>query len=173
MTAKDYAIDAHLHPSSEQRYGNAPYSKHLEDVVSNIERYIRYIDVAFRVDVLNAGWLHDTVEDTENNARRLGYQFGKRTALIVLGVSNVRAYDKTEEILLTLVQIRKAGNLSRFVKLCDRMANGRNSKNGFDGKSDKLYKRYKGEYPIFRYALKIDNEYADMWAELDEIFDYV
>jgi (p)ppGpp synthase/HD superfamily hydrolase len=172
LTAREFATLAHQQPSAEQRYGNEPYSKHLEDVVKNAERYIYCIKTEDKINVLNAAWMHDLIEDTEHNARSIKHYFNEMTAKIVLSVSNVREIDKIEEIMLTLVQIRKAGHLSRFVKLCDRMANGRNSKNGFDEKSERLFKRYKNEYPIFRYALKIKNEYTDMWVELDKIFNY-
>lgn len=171
MNAKDYAIAAHINPGDECRYGTRPYSVHLEDVVKNAERYSYYLQTEDKIDVLNACWLHDTIEDTENNARRLQHKFNTKTAEIVVAVSNVRALDKKEEILLTLVQIRKAGPLAIFVKLCDRMANGANSKSSIDDKSERTFKRYKNEYTIFKYALQIDNEYAEMWKELDEIFE--
>ena len=35
-----------------------------------------------------------------------------------------------------------------------------------------MYKTYKEEYPVFRYALKVRNLYTDMWAELDELSEY-
>lgn len=34
-----------------------------------------------------------------------------------------------------------------------------------------MYKRYKEEYPIFRYALKTEGLYDEMWNELDTIFN--
>lgn len=169
--ASDYAINEHKNPSREQRYGNKPYSKHLTDVVNIAKKYIHYIDVEEREDVITSCWGHDLIEDTNNSVRKLSLKFNKRVAEIILSVSNIPLYDKKEQVLLTFAQVRKGGHLSRFVKLCDRIANVTNSKNGFDEKSAFLYKKYQTEYPIFRYALKIKGEYSDMWVELDELFD--
>jgi len=167
----EFAAKYHKQPSQEQRYGNAPYKKHLEDVVRNAEKYIHYIDNSNRVNVLSAAAMHDIIEDTEWTPRRLSHKFNIVIAEIVTLVSNVRHLDKKSEFMLTLTNIRK-NDLAIYVKLCDRMANGINSKSGADEKSEKMYKKYISEYPIFRWALKEGNMYEEMWEELDNIFEY-
>ena len=102
---------------------------------------------------------------------RLKFRFNDRIAKIVYNVSNERGWSKKEELFKTLPKIWEC-ELSIFIKLCDRISNGVNSRNGNSDKSKRMYKRYKEEYPIFRYALKSDNLYEEMWEELDDIFEF-
>jgi hypothetical protein len=52
--AKEYAINKHLHPAEECRYGDAPYFFHLEAVAIIGQKYIEYIKEEDRVDVMSA-----------------------------------------------------------------------------------------------------------------------
>ena len=52
--AKKYAFDMHDQPSESQRYGNAPYSVHLQAVVDNGQKYLYYIPENDREDVIMA-----------------------------------------------------------------------------------------------------------------------
>jgi guanosine-3',5'-bis(diphosphate) 3'-pyrophosphohydrolase len=168
--AREYAYEKHNKPSESQRYGNAPYSKHLNDVKTVADRHIHYLDPEEIEDVYCAIYLHDTVEDTETTPNLLKKMFNDRIAGIVLAVSNERGWDKKEILFKTLPKIWQ-NKLATFVKLCDRIANTTNSKAGIDAKSSSLYERYKTEYPVFRYALK-DANFENMWAELDELYEY-
>jgi (p)ppGpp synthase/HD superfamily hydrolase len=169
--AKDYAFKKHNQPSDCQRYGSAPYSSHLEDVVNVINRYKYLLQDDEHEDVITSGFLHDCVEDTDTTPNMLKRMFNERIASIVLRVSNERGWDKKEILFKTLPKIWQCP-LAKFVKMCDRIANGTNSKNGDSDKSKRMYKRYLEEYPIFRYALKTEGEYGEMWKELDELFEY-
>lgn len=172
--AKNYAYEKHNKPSECQRYGNAPYSKHLDDVKSVKDRYAYYLKDSEQEDVDAAIYLHDTVEDTDTTPNKLKKEFNNRIASIVLAVSNERGWDKKEILFKTLPKIWK-NRLYIFVKLCDRIANTTNSKNGYDKRSEDLFKRYSYEYPVFRYALReIDGkiDFEDMWKELDDLYEY-
>lgn len=169
--AKTYAFEKHNQPSGSQRYGSAPYSKHLEDVKDVADRYIHYIEEKDREDVFCSTFLHDAVEDTETTPNLLKKLFNNKIAAIVLAVSNERGWDKKEILFKTLPKIWQ-NKLAIFVKLCDRIANTTNSKNRSDEFSCSAYERYKTEYPIFRFALKIKGLYPDMWNELDNLYDY-
>jgi (p)ppGpp synthase/HD superfamily hydrolase len=168
---KEYAVNMHNKPSKSQRYGAAPYSKHLIDVVEFAEKYLYYLNDDEQTDVLCACWAHDLVEDTEATPNKLKKLFNDVIAKVVLAVSNERGWDKKEILFKTLPKIWQ-NRLAKFVKLCDRLANGTNSKNGYDERSKSLYERYAEEYPVFRYALKEKGEFDNMWAELDSIFKY-
>lgn len=169
--AKKYAYDKHNKPSDSQRYGSAPYSFHLEMVVDIIKKYKYLLDDECHDDVIAAGYLHDSVEDTDTTPKTLKKLFNNRIANIVYRVSNERGWEKKEILFKTLPKIWK-DELAIFVKLADRIANGMNSKKGKTDKSKRMYKRYVNEYPIFRYALKTDNLYSEMWEELDKIFNF-
>lgn len=170
--AKNYAFKMHDEPSQSQRYGSAPYSKHLMDVKAFKDKYAYYLDSDEHEDTECAIFLHDVVEDTETTPNMLKHLFNNRIAGIVLSVSNERGWDKKEVLFKTLPKIWQ-NRLAKFVKLCDRLANTTNSKNGYDKKSASLFVRYKEEYPVFRYALKVNGEFDDMWDELDKLYGYV
>lgn len=167
--AKSYAFKKHDQPSECQRYGSAPYSKHLNDVVSIAIKYKYLLSDDTHEDVLASCYLHDSIEDTDTTPKSLKKMFNERIAEIVYRVSNERGWEKKEILFKTLPKIWQ-NDLATFVKLCDRIANGTNSKNGDSDKSKRMYKRYKDEYPIFKYALKTEGLYDEMWVDLDNIF---
>ena len=171
IKAKEYAFNKHNQPSESQRYGSKPYSAHLEDVVAVANKYKYLLDDECHEDVVIASWCHDSVEDTDTTPSTLKKMFNERVAEIVLNVSNERGWDKKEILFKTLPKIWRCP-LSKYVKMADRIANGTNSKNGDSDKSKRMYKRYTDEYPIFRFALRVEGEYEEMWSELDQIFNY-
>lgn len=171
LKAREFAFKKHDLPSESQRYGSAPYSVHLENVVDVMKKYLFLLEEECHEDVIAAGYLHDSVEDTDTTPEMLKHIFNLRIAELVLRVSNERGWDKKEILFKTLPKIWQ-NRLAVFLKLSDRIANGTNSKQGQSEKSKKVYARYMKEYPIFRYALKEDGEYNEMWTELDKVFDY-
>lgn len=169
--AREYAYWKHNRPSESQRYGSAPYSMHLEKVVEVIKKYIYLLEEECHEDVIAAGYLHDSVEDTDTTPEMLKSMFNLRIAELVLRVSNERGWDKKEILFKTLPKIWQ-NKQAAFLKMCDRIANGTNSKKGESERAISLYKRYSSEYPIFRYALKVEGEFDEMWQELDAVFDF-
>jgi (p)ppGpp synthase/HD superfamily hydrolase len=164
---RKFAINKHNLPSDCQRYGNAPYAVHLEAVVNVFHQYKFYIDEKFHKDVETSCWFHDLIEDTNVNVRIIANMTNYTVADIVYRVSNERGMDRKERNFKTYLKIR-FHDLAIFVKLCDRIANTRNSKRF----GHKMFKVYKGEYPVFRYALNERGLFKKMWEELDELYDY-
>jgi len=169
--AKDYVKLKHLTPSQEQRYGGKPYTFHTNMVADNAVRFLYYIEASNKDNVVVAAHGHDLLEDTDTTQKDLVRIFNKTVADIIFRVTDERGFDKKEMLFKTLPKIWQS-HLATYVKLCDRMANGRNSKNGNSEKSKRMYKRYKEQYPVFRYGLKTDT-FGDMWKELDEIFEWL
>jgi guanosine-3',5'-bis(diphosphate) 3'-pyrophosphohydrolase len=64
------------HAGQFRKDDTTPYSKHLEDVVNRLKS-LGVIDE----QVLCAGWLHDTIEDTETSFDDLYEQFGSEIAV--------------------------------------------------------------------------------------------
>jgi len=162
--AKNIAINKHNQPAPCQRYGSQPYSKHLQDVVDIANKYINYLAPQDREDVICACWGHDLIEDTEFGPSDLEKLFNVRVADLILRVSNERGWDRKERNFKTYPKIW-SNDLAIFIKLCDRIANTRNSKEtGY-----RMYETYKKEYPVFKYALNVRNLYPEMWEELDQL----
>jgi len=66
------------HSGMTRKDDTTPYSKHLEDVVNRLKS-LGVIDK----ELLCAGWLHDTLEDTDTSFDDLFEQFGRITAVLV------------------------------------------------------------------------------------------
>lgn len=168
---REYCIKKHNMPSDCQRYGNEPYSKHLEDVVNNVIKYIYYIAPEKHITVKCAGWGHDLLEDTDTSPSDLAKIYGLEITDIIFRVTNERAFDRKSRNFKTYPKIWE-NDLAIYIKLADRLANTFNSKNSSDEIGKRMYKVYRKEYPIFRYALKVRNLYPDMWRDLDELNEY-
>ena len=69
--AKDFAYNKHNVPQECKRYGNAPYTVHVEGVVDFVNKYKYYLREYDIDDVLCAAYLHDTIEDTPVSAKVL------------------------------------------------------------------------------------------------------
>jgi len=168
--AKQFVAEKHLKPSEEQRYGGKPYTFHTDMVAANAVKYLYYIEEENKDNVVVAAHGHDLLEDTDTTQKDLVKIFNKTVADIIFRVTDERGFDKKEMLFKTLPKIWQS-HLATYVKLCDRMANGSNSKAGRSEKSKRMFAKYKLQYPIFRYALKTDN-FGDMWKKLDEIFEW-
>jgi len=168
---KVFADNKHNLPSESQRYGSVPYSKHTQDVYDINKEYDYYLKEYDKEDVDKACYGHDLVEDTDVSVRDLEQRTNKRVARIIFNVSNERGFDRKEKNFKTYPKIW-GDDLSIYVKLCDRIANTKNSKKSYDKKSngDSLFEMYKKEYPIFKYALNVRGLYPDMWKELDNLY---
>lgn len=177
---KKFSIDKHDLPSDSQRYGSAPYVVHLDGVDKVYEEY-EYLIVSDedKMNVRYAIWGHDLIEDTDVNVKIIVRLTNDVVADIVYRVTNERGYCRKEKNFKTYPKIW-VSDLAIFVKLCDRIANTRNSKiygqrstiEEDVEKAVEMYKVYKEEYPIFRYALKVRGLYQEMWDELDKLYDY-
>jgi (p)ppGpp synthase/HD superfamily hydrolase len=165
--AKEFSYNKHNVPQECKRYGNAPYTVHIESVVEFVNKYKYYLKECDISDVLCAAYLHDTIEDTPVTPKIIRNTFNDRIAKIVSAVTNERGDDRKEMNFKTYPRIW-TDDLAIFVKLCDRLSNTNNSKNS----GHKMYIVYQEEYPVFRYALKVRELYPDMWAELDELNSY-
>jgi (p)ppGpp synthase/HD superfamily hydrolase len=120
----------------DQKYGEQPYSIHLEDVVRRIKQ------ITTDREVIAACWLHDTVEDspevTIDDIRRL---FGTRVADLVWAVT---AYgDDRETKMANVIAKIPLTPGADLVKSADRLSNASASK---AEKKMSLYNMYRDEH---------------------------
>jgi len=154
MNAKEFAIAAH----GEQKYGDLPYSYHLEKVAEALERF-GYNDP----ELISAAWLHDVVEDTDTTIEEVRKEFGDRVAELVFAVTNEPGINRKERHSKTYIKIKKLSD-AIVLKLADRIANTESS---IETKS-KLLGMYKKEFPHFKEALK-GTQALEMWDYLESI----
>ncbi len=109
------------------------YSKHLEDVVNRLKS-LGVIDQ----ELLCAGWLHDTIEDTDTSFDELHDQFGSRVAVLVLTLSKDMSLPRKKREQEYVKQLKEASFDAKLIKLCDISANLSDLKNYNASKSKKL-----------------------------------
>jgi (p)ppGpp synthase/HD superfamily hydrolase len=131
MNAEIFAAKKH----SGQMYGKVhTYDFHLRQVVENLKEF-GYTEKKY----LDAGWLHDTLEDTNTTVMELKMNFGHEVYDMVWAVTAVGVTREAG----TLDTIRKLENCPQAipVKMADRLANMRFSRSEFEaGRGDRIRK---------------------------------
>jgi (p)ppGpp synthase/HD superfamily hydrolase len=157
--ARAFAVAAH----GEQRYGDQPYSVHLEAVAAILAPFGEVAQVL--------GYLHDVVEDTPVSLETLSAEFGERVTTLVLLVTDEPGANRRERKARSnakMTAISGEDFLALVVKAADRLANLRASAAG--GADSKLG-MYRREHPDFRRAAYRSGLCDDLWREIDAIID--
>ena len=81
--AADFAARRHSGMARKGR-GNEPYVNHLAEVANLLATATDGTDA----ELVAAGWLHDTIEDTETTREGLAQKFGERVAALVVEVTD-------------------------------------------------------------------------------------
>jgi len=121
------------HVNMTRKDGKTPYSTHLEDVVSRLKN----IGI-FDEEILCAGWLHDTIEDTDTNFDDLFERFGRKVAIFVSSLSKDMDLNKKEREAQYTKQLKTAAWEVKIIKLCDISANLSDLKDSGFSKTKKL-----------------------------------
>ena len=155
--ARAFALQAH----GGQRYGERPYSYHLDAVAALLGPYGEAAQVV--------GYLHDVVEDTPVPLERVRETFGDHVAECVALVTDEPGESRSEKKARTNAKLSKVwgdARLALVVKAADRLANLRASAQ--DGGASKL-EMYRREHPAFREAAFRSGLCDDLWAEIEQI----
>jgi len=147
--ARVFAEAAH----ADQKYGDAPYVKHLTMVRAVLA------DFGYGGALGVAAWLHDVVEDTPVSRQEVETRFGSDVAELVWAVTGVGA-DRKERNATAYAKIR-ALPAAAILKLADRIANVEASRD-----VPKKLALYRAEWGAFRKALG-DLGDPRMWARLE------
>jgi len=122
IDAEKFAKEKHKHQFRDD--GTTPYSKHLEKVVEILN------DLGINDDViLCAGWLHDTIEDTDTDYDDIDDKFGTETADIVATLTKDTRMIKQKREIDYCTQLSKGAWKSQIVKFADILANLEDLKN--------------------------------------------
>ena len=138
--SKNFAKKKHKHQFRDDK--KTPYWKHLENVVKNLEK-LGINDST----TLCAGWLHDTIEDTDTDFDDIEKEFDKKTAQIVATVTKDTRMRKKEREIAYCKQLKKGTWQAQIVKFADILANLDDLKNSKKSKLEcKNQARNKLEY---------------------------
>ena len=113
-----FAADKHRGQKRKDAQGT-PYINHPIMVVNLMASIGGITDI----EVLQAGMLHDTVEDTHTSPQEIEARFGYAVRSLVMEVTDDKALEKQER---KRIQIEKALRLSpraKVIKLADKIAN--------------------------------------------------
>jgi (p)ppGpp synthase/HD superfamily hydrolase len=159
--AMAFATVAH----ADQKYGDEPYTAHLEDVAG-----VLFDHHAIDPEMLAAAWLHDTVEDTGTSIEKVREKFGEDIAELVAAVTSEPGRNRKERNAATYPKIVKLLR-ARVLKLADRIANVSHAW----GKQDPILFMYQREHRDFRAALRPKEPCGvelEMWNRLDKILGW-
>lgn len=171
VTWHEDAIEYVKAKHAKQKYGeNLPYTAHLRAVADVAVEY------GLSEEIVQAAWLHDTLEDTDATLYDLQVRFGREVASLVYSVTDEKGKNRKERAEKTYPKIRMGGWEAITLKLADRIANVRHSTLSNRG----LLKMYEKEYPTFKAALKSEFDLISvplwvryrldaMWKELDKL----
>ena len=116
VEAETFARKKHIHQTRNDP--NIPYSDHLEKVVE-ILRNLGITDET----ILAAGWLHDTIEDTDTDFDSIRDRFGKNVADIVVSVTKDNRLPKKQREIKYAKDLKSSNIKSKIVKIADILAN--------------------------------------------------
>lgn len=114
--AEIFAKERHKHQTRDD--GKTPYWKHLKKVVENLKG-LGVTDES----ILCAGWLHDTIEDTDTDYDDIYDEFGKEAADIVAIVTKDTRMIKKDREIAYCKQLKKGSWQAQIVKFADILAN--------------------------------------------------
>jgi len=141
----------------DQKYGNDPYSIHLQEVVRVLLRF-----ACVDEEMLAAAVLHDTVEDTEATIDQIRLMFGYRVSDLVYRVTNEPGKNRAEKHKKTYIKIKESDDAVQL-KLADRIANVERS---VKDKAKQLG-MYQKEYKGFKKALYTPGLHEEMTGPED------
>jgi (p)ppGpp synthase/HD superfamily hydrolase len=162
-----FAIEAHQ--KVNHLYDGKPYSLHLSMVAIYAIKYIDLVPESQYDNMTNAAWLHDTIEDcrlTYNDVKEVA---GLEVAEIVYALSNEKGRNRKERASSKYYEGIRNVPFARFVKLCDRLANVKYSKDT----NSKMISVYRKEHENFIESLipagSDKRHYQPMIAELEQL----
>jgi guanosine-3',5'-bis(diphosphate) 3'-pyrophosphohydrolase len=109
--------------AGQQRNGraNEPYVNHLAEVASLLSAATEGTDA----ELVAAGWLHDTLEDTKTTHEELAEYFGLRVAGLVQECTDDMNLPKSERRRLQIVDCPHKSDGAKLIKIADKISNVR------------------------------------------------
>lgn len=110
-----------------------PYLDHLKGVVDRLKN----LGVSDE-EVLEAAWLHDTIEDTDTTFDEIDQRFGSKVAVLVFALSKDKNITKNLREKQYVKQLKDASFEAKLIKLCDISSNLKDLKNVPGSKTKKI-----------------------------------
>ena len=149
------------HAGQLRKNGKTTTFSHLQDVVKNLKK-MKVTDE----DVICAGWLHDTIEDTDTDYDMIKDRFGKRVADIVVSVTKDNRLPKKQREAKYAKDLRTSNAKAKIVKIADILANVNDAPNaGKNARWEKQQFVKKSKYWSYVSNVKRSKLAELMWAK--------
>ena len=113
-------LAAHRHNGMARKgRGNEPYINHLAEVANLLAAATDGADA----ELVAAGWLHDTVEDTDTTREELAQKFGARVAALVVEVTDDMSLPKPQRQQKQIEEAPHKSPGARLIKIADKISN--------------------------------------------------
>lgn len=116
--AAEFAARRHNGMSRKGR-SDEPYINHLAEVASLLSQAGSSEDA----ELVAAGWLHDTIEDTETTHDELAGRFGLRVAGLVAEVTDDMTLSKAERRQKQVADAPHKSAGAKLIKIADKISN--------------------------------------------------
>jgi guanosine-3',5'-bis(diphosphate) 3'-pyrophosphohydrolase len=116
--AAEFAARRHTGKARKAR-PDEPYVNHLAEVADILAEVTDGTDA----ELVAAGWLHDTVEDTETTREELAQKFGERVASLVVEVTDDMNLSQTERRQRQVEDAPHKSPGAKLIKIADKISN--------------------------------------------------
>src|SRR5712671_45047 len=116
--AADFAARRHSGKARKGR-GNEPYVNHLAEVANLLATVTDGTDA----ELVAAGWLHDTIEDTETTRDELVQKFSERVADLVAEVTDDMSLPKDQRQQKQIEDAPHKSPRAKLIKIADKISN--------------------------------------------------
>jgi guanosine-3',5'-bis(diphosphate) 3'-pyrophosphohydrolase len=116
--AADFAARRHSGMARKGR-GNEPYVNHLAEVANLLATATDGTDA----ELVAAGWLHDTIEDTETTREELAQKFSERVAALVVEVTDDMSLPKDQRRQQQIIDAPNKSSGAKLIKIADKISN--------------------------------------------------
>lgn len=121
------------HRYQKRKDCHTPYFNHLKIVIGNLK------ELGIKDEnILSAGWLHDSIEDTPTDYDELAEKFGTSVANMVAAVTKDTRLPREKREAKYVSQLRTSTFGSKVIKLCDVVANISDLKNAHYTENEKV-----------------------------------
>jgi (p)ppGpp synthase/HD superfamily hydrolase len=154
------------HAATTHSYDGKPYDYHLGMVAAAAREYIGEYEPEVQEVILAACWCHDLIEDARETYNDVKAEMGIEVAEIVYALTNEKGRTRAERANDKYYQGIRETPHATLIKLCDRIANVRQSHLN----QSKMLTVYRKEYPGFKQKLYVPGEYESVWSTLEDLF---
>jgi (p)ppGpp synthase/HD superfamily hydrolase len=116
--AADFAARRHSGMARKGR-SNEPYVNHLAEVANLLAIATDGTDA----ELVAAGWLHDTIEDTKTTREELAQKFSKRVAALVVDVTDDMTLPKDQRRQQQIIDAPNKSPGAKLIKIADKISN--------------------------------------------------